>query len=124
VHKPESHHETDSALGPISGEAPELAGPISPGRENGATPRHDDWGDDLKKVLNESRSSEPTLRQILHKIPNRPDGSSEFLNQRWHDYTGLSPQEAHCGGMEGCDSSRRSPSIEGEMGNPYRPRAG
>jgi PAS domain S-box-containing protein len=24
-----------------------------------------------------------------------PDGSNEFLNQRWHDYTGLSPQEAH-----------------------------
>ncbi len=26
---------------------------------------------------------------------NLPDGSNEFLNQRWHDYTGLSPQEAH-----------------------------
>jgi formate hydrogenlyase transcriptional activator len=25
---------------------------------------------------------------------NLPDGSNEFLNQRWHDYTGLSPQEA------------------------------
>src|SRR6266566_5544092 len=24
-----------------------------------------------------------------------PNGSVEFLNQRWHDYTGLSPQEAH-----------------------------
>jgi len=105
VHKPESHHETDSAVGPISGEAPEVAGPISLGRENGATPRHDGWGDDLKKVLNESRSSEPTLRQIIHNIPilawcNLPDGSSEFLNQRWHDYTGLSPQEAHGGGWK------------------------
>jgi len=102
---PESHHETDSAVEPISGEAPEVAGPISPGRENGAIARHDDWGDDLKKVLNESRSSEQTLRQIIHKIPtlawcNLPDGSSEFLNQRWHDYTGLSPQEAHGGGWK------------------------
>ena len=23
-----------------------------------------------------------------------PDGSVEFANQRWHDYTGLSPEEA------------------------------
>src|SRR5258708_35890229 len=23
------------------------------------------------------------------------DGSVEFFNQRWHDYTGLSPQEAY-----------------------------
>ena len=102
---PESHHETDSAVGPISDEAPEVAVPISPGRENGAIPEHDDRGDDLKNVLNESRSSEPTLRQIIHKIPtlawcNLPDGSSEFLNQRWHDYTGLSPQEAHGGGWK------------------------
>ena len=102
---PESHHETNAAVEPISGEAPEVAGPISPGRENGAIPRHDDRGDDLRKVLNESRSSEPTLRQIIHKIPtlawcNLPDGSSEFLNQRWHDYTGLSPQEARGAGWK------------------------
>ena len=105
VRMPESHHETGSAVGPISGEAPEVAVPISPGRENGVIPEHDDRGDDLKKVLNESRSSEPTLRQIIDKIPtlawcNLPDGSSEFLNQRWHDYTGLSPQEAQCGGWK------------------------
>jgi PAS domain S-box-containing protein len=66
----ESHHETDSAVG-----------------------------------FNESRSSEPRLRQIIDKIPtlawsNLPDGSNEFLNQRWHDYTGLSPQEVHSGGWK------------------------
>ncbi len=90
---PESHHETDSAVGPTSDEASEVAVPISPGRENGAIPDHDDRGHDLEKVLNESRSSEPMLRHIIDKIPtlawcNLPDGSSEFLNQRWHDYTG------------------------------------
>jgi formate hydrogenlyase transcriptional activator len=90
---------------PINDEAPEVAVAVSPGRENGAVPEHEDGGDDLKKVLNESRSSELTLRQIVHKIPtlawcNLPDGSSEFLNQRWHDYTGLSPQEAHRGGWK------------------------
>jgi PAS domain S-box-containing protein len=105
VRMPESHHATGSAVGPISGEAPEVAVPISPGLENGAIPRHDDRGDDLRNVLNEARSPEPTLRQIIHKIPtiawcNLPDGSSEFLNQRWHDYTGLSPQEAHGAGWK------------------------
>lgn len=35
------------------------------------------------------------LRKIIDAIPvlawcNRPDGSNEFLNQRWQDYTGLS----------------------------------
>ena len=66
---PESHHETDSAVGPISDEAPEVAVPISPAWGNSAIAEHDDRGDDLKKVLNESRSSEPTLRQIIDKIP-------------------------------------------------------
>lgn len=29
-----------------------------------------------------------------------PDGSAEFLNKRWHDYTGLSPEEAHGSGWK------------------------
>jgi len=38
------------------------------------------------------------LRQIIDTIPAlawcaRPDGSMEFLNKRWHDFTGLSPAE-------------------------------
>src|SRR5579862_8961028 len=102
---PESHHETDSARGLIRDEARKVDVTRSSGRDNGAIPGHDEKGDQLKKVLNQSRSSEPTLQQIIHKIPtlawcNLPDGSSEFLNQRWHDYTGLSPQEAHRGGWK------------------------
>jgi len=55
---------------------------------------------DLVKALLESRESEAQLRRIIDTIPtlawcNLPDGSNEFLNQRWHDYTGLSPEEAH-----------------------------
>ena len=47
-----------------------------------------------------SKRSEARLPQIIDTIPtlawcNLPDGSSEFLNRRWHDYTGLSPHEAH-----------------------------
>jgi formate hydrogenlyase transcriptional activator len=100
-----SHHETDSTRGPIRDKARSVAVTISSGRENGAIPGHDDKGDDIKKVLEESRSSEPTLQQIIHKIPtlawcNLPDGSSEFLNQRWHDYTGLSLQQARRAGWK------------------------
>ncbi len=55
---------------------------------------------DLENALLESRESEAQLRRIIDTIPslawcNLPDGSNEFLNQRWHDYTGLSPEEAH-----------------------------
>src|SRR5579864_7209192 len=55
---------------------------------------------DLENALLESRESEAHLRRVIDTIPtlawcNLPDGSNEFLNQRWHDYTGLSPKEAH-----------------------------
>jgi len=55
---------------------------------------------DLEIALLESRESEAHLRRIIDTIPtlawcNLPDGSNEFLNKRWHDYTGLSPEEAH-----------------------------
>ena len=54
---------------------------------------------DLENALLESRESEAQLRRIIDTVPtlawcNLPDGSNEFVNQRWHDYTGLSPQEA------------------------------
>jgi formate hydrogenlyase transcriptional activator len=53
----------------------------------------------LEKALSESRRSEARLLRIIDTIPtlawcNLPDGSNEFLNQRWLDYTGLSPEEA------------------------------
>jgi PAS domain S-box-containing protein len=53
----------------------------------------------LRRALDEIQKSEAKLRQIIDTIPtiawcNLPDGSNEFLNQRWHDYSGLSPQEA------------------------------
>ena len=44
--------------------------------------------------------SEDKYRVMVDTIPalvwcNLPDGSNEFLNQRWHDYRGLSEEEAH-----------------------------
>ena len=53
-----------------------------------------------EKARDAKQESEDQLRMMIDSIPTlawacRPDGTTEFLNQRWHDYTGLSPQEAH-----------------------------
>jgi formate hydrogenlyase transcriptional activator len=52
----------------------------------------------LERALQESRESEARLRKIVDTIPtlawcNLPDGSNDFVNQRWSDYTGLSQEE-------------------------------
>jgi PAS domain S-box-containing protein len=53
----------------------------------------------LKKALLEIKNSEGRLRTIIDTIPAlawsaRPDGSAEFFNRRWLDYSGLSAEEA------------------------------
>jgi len=53
----------------------------------------------LKKALVEIKSSGDKLRTIIDTIPAlawsaRPDGSAEFFNRRWLDYSGLSAEEA------------------------------
>jgi formate hydrogenlyase transcriptional activator len=45
------------------------------------------------------RQSEKQLREVIETIPaiawtSSSDGSIEFVNKRWHEYTGISPQEA------------------------------
>jgi PAS domain-containing protein len=66
------------------------------------------WSIRLKSTLNETvmdneinsiQPSEDFLRTMIDKIPTLawscwPDGITEFLNQRWLDYTGLSMEEA------------------------------
>jgi PAS domain S-box-containing protein len=59
----------------------------------------------LSGALNEIRGPEAQLRRIIDTIPalawcNLPDGSNEFLNKRWHDYTGLSPEESGGSGWQ------------------------
>jgi formate hydrogenlyase transcriptional activator len=51
------------------------------------------------KDANEVKEREGSLRRVVDAIPAlawcaRPDGSIEFLNKQWHDYTGLSADEA------------------------------
>src|SRR6202050_339964 len=53
----------------------------------------------------DSQKSEDNLRQVVDTLPTlvwctRPDGSTEFLNKRWHDYTGYSPEESRAHGWQ------------------------
>ncbi len=55
--------------------------------------------DELERTLKEAKSSEAWLRKIIDTIPaqaycNLPDGTNEFSNQRWQDYTGQSSEES------------------------------
>jgi PAS domain S-box-containing protein len=59
----------------------------------------------LQKAFDEIKKSETKFRQVFDAIPtlawcNLPDGPNEFLNKRWHDYTGLSPEESHGWGWQ------------------------
>src|SRR6266851_1359670 len=53
-----------------------------------------------ERTFDELKTSEDKFRVMVDVIPTLAwcalaDGSVEFFNQRWHDYTGLSPQEAY-----------------------------
>jgi len=59
----------------------------------------------LQKAYDEIKKSEAKLRQVIDAIPilawcNLPDGPNEFLNRRWHDHTGLAPEESHGWGWQ------------------------
>src|ERR1700747_3162341 len=59
----------------------------------------------LTSALDEIRTSETKLRQVIDTIPtlawcNLADGPNEFLNKRWHEYTGLAPEESHGWGWQ------------------------
>src|SRR5580658_50433 len=59
----------------------------------------------LRQVLEEIRGSEANLRRTLDTIPALvssflPDGSNECMNLRWHDYTGLSPEQSQHEGWQ------------------------
>ena len=55
--------------------------------------------DQRRRAEDTLAASERNLRQIINTIPafvfcNSPEGPNEFLNQRWHDYTGISAEQA------------------------------
>src|SRR6266481_5367248 len=95
---PESHHETDVTPHTKTDDVSEVLLVTSGGKEIGDVSEQSQTREDLEKALNEAKKSEAHLRKIIDTIPtlawcNLPDGSNEFVNQRWCDYTGLSPEE-------------------------------
>jgi formate hydrogenlyase transcriptional activator len=70
----------------------------------------------LKSALDQVRKSEAKLRQVIDTIPtlawcNLPDGPNEFLNKRWHDYTGLSHEESYGWGWKNAFHPEDLPSL-------------
>jgi formate hydrogenlyase transcriptional activator len=72
----------------------------------------------LSRALDELKNSERKLRQVIDTIPTLawsilPDGSNEFLNKRWHEYTGLSPEQSHGSGWQAAiHPEDRAPLLE------------
>jgi len=63
-------------------------------KQNGDVSKQYQKREDLEKAFNEAKKSEARLRRILDTIPtlawcSLPDGTGEFWNRRWHEYTGL-----------------------------------
>src|SRR5258705_13494291 len=85
----EAHHKTILTEVKKVEESDKLV--VTPGeKQNGDASKQD-----LQHALQESRDSEARLRKIIDTIPtlawcNLSDGSNDFVNQRWSDYTGLS----------------------------------
>src|SRR5204863_1606779 len=95
---PKSNHETESTLQARIDDVSDVLLVTPEEGENGDVPEQYQTREDLEKALNEAKKSEAHLRKIIDTIPtlawcNLPDGSNEFVNQRWCDYTGLSPEE-------------------------------
>ena len=70
-----------------------------------ASVKHQRSQEALERALDELKDSEKKLRQVIDAIPTLawsilPDGSNEFLNKRWHEYTGLSADESHGSGWQ------------------------
>ncbi|HEV2728544.1 MAG TPA: sigma 54-interacting transcriptional regulator [Terriglobales bacterium] len=61
----------------------------------------------LRIALGEIQNSELKLKRVIDTIPalvwcGLPDGSKEFVNKQWCDYTGLSSEESYGWGWQVC----------------------
>src|SRR6266550_4270408 len=100
----QSHHETASSAGAKREDASDML-LVTPGeKQNGDVFRQYQNREDLEKAYNEAKVSEAQLadsarlQTIIDMVPSflwtsLPDGSKEYLNKRWYDYTGLSLEE-------------------------------
>src|SRR6202047_4688473 len=70
----------------------------------------------LTAALAAIRDSETNLRRVIDTIPtpawcNSPDGPNEFLNKRWHEYTGRSHEESTGWGWQAAFHSEDVPPL-------------
>src|SRR5260370_42556052 len=99
------HLELDLISPAKSACVPKVSLAVPQGNEIADVPEQYRTREDSQKALVASKNSEARLRKIIDTIPtlawcNLPDGSNEFLNQRWHDYTGLGPEESGGSGWQ------------------------
>ena len=76
----------------------------------------DHHGVDRQHGIDQVQESEAKLRQVIDTIPtlvwcDLPDGPNEFLNKRWHEYTGRSPEESHGWGWQDTFHSEDLPPL-------------
>ncbi len=101
----ESHHKTAVTAHAEKADASEML-VVTPGeKQNGDVSKQYQNREDLEKAYNEAKvseaqlaDSEARLQTIIDMVPSflwtsLPDGSKEYLNKRWYDYTGLSLEE-------------------------------
>jgi PAS domain S-box-containing protein len=70
----------------------------------------------LRRALDELKNSEGKLRQVIDTIPmlvwrSLPDGSKDFLNKKWRDYTGLSAEESYGWGWQAAVHAEDLPAL-------------
>src|SRR6266571_1876002 len=102
---PEPRHEKETAPPTRAVNLPEVVLVTTGSKEVGDVPEQYQTREDLAKALDESKKSEAQLRKIIDTIPTMawcklPDGSNEFSNQRWQDYTGIPSEEARGWGWQ------------------------
>src|SRR5260370_23829546 len=108
----ESHHETVPTVRAKSEDVSELL-VVTPGeKQNGEVSKQYQDREDLEKAYNEAKvseaqlaDSEARLQTTIDMVPSflwtsLPDGSKEYLNKRWYDYTGLSLEEGQGSGWK------------------------
>jgi len=102
---PEPRHEKENAPLTRAVNPPEVVLVTTGSKEVGDVSEQYQTREDLEKALDESKKSEAQLRKIIDTIPTMawcklPDGSNEFSNQRWQDYTGIPSEEARGWGWQ------------------------
>ena len=101
----ESHHKTTVTARAKSEDSSDLLVVPPAQQQNGDGSKQYQNREDLEKAYNEAKvsdaqlaDSEARLQTIIDMVPSflwtsLPDGSKEYLNKRWYDYTGLSLEE-------------------------------